>query len=86
MIVNKVRQVAHLISASAIMSTLICPRITIYFRDIVLASHLKPLDKEDRLDKLQCNQPWNQVATRLDTSRIEEMPSGELSVSYQRWT
>ena len=29
-------------------------------RDIVLASHIKPLEKEDRLDQIErFTQPWN---------------------------
>ncbi|XP_053385466.1 coiled-coil domain-containing protein 103-like [Mercenaria mercenaria] len=34
------------------------------FRDIVLASHLKPLEKDDRLTDMKFTQPWNVSASK----------------------
>ena len=35
-----------------------------FSRDIVMASHLKPLDKDDRLTEVKFIQPWNSPATK----------------------
>ncbi|XP_050418014.1 coiled-coil domain-containing protein 103 [Patella vulgata] len=34
------------------------------FRDIVLASHIKPLEKGDRISECKMTQPWNTVANK----------------------
>ena len=37
----------------------------IFFRDIVLASNLKPLEKDDRFDQIKrMNQQWNVAASK----------------------
>lgn len=36
------------------------------FRDIVLASHIKPLEKEDRLTDMKFTQPWNVHASKKE--------------------
>ena len=35
-----------------------------FFRDIVKAAHLKPLEKDDRLTDMKFTQPWNTQASK----------------------
>ncbi|ESP05187.1 hypothetical protein LOTGIDRAFT_180956 [Lottia gigantea] len=64
------------------------------FRDIVLASHIKPLEKGDRISECKMNQPWNSVALNTDkretstttNSTIEEgkrLPKSGLEFAQQ---
>ncbi|KAL3854674.1 hypothetical protein ACJMK2_013933 [Sinanodonta woodiana] len=51
------------------------------FRDIVLASHLKPLEKGDRISEMgKFTQPWNPHASKKDSLEMKETP-GEIDQS-----
>lgn len=43
------------------------------FRDIVKASHLKPLEKGDKMESVQFNQPWNVAAAKKSETEQSEM-------------
>ncbi|CAG2217782.1 Coiled-coil domain-containing protein 103 [Mytilus edulis] len=43
------------------------------FRDIVKASHLKPLEKGDKMESVQFNQPWNVAAAKNSETEQSEM-------------
>ena len=49
-----------------------------FFRDIVKAAHLKPLEKDDRLTDMKFTQPWNTQASKktVDGNKetAEEIP------------
>jgi len=48
-----------------------------FHRDIVKASHLKPLDKEDRLTDVKFVQPWNNQASKK-TENADKPDSAEI--------
>lgn len=50
------------------------------FRDIVKASHIKPLEKGDKMDSVTFNQPWNIAATK-NSDNSEKQTTGEIGQS-----
>ena len=59
--------------------------ICLLIRDIVKASHLKPLEKDDRLTDMKFTQPWNTQASKKKddiskqaTDNIPKVKEGEL--------
>lgn len=47
------------------------------YRDIVKASHIKPLEKGDKMDSIVFNQPWN-IAAAKNSKEEDKTKTGEI--------